>query len=70
MRGRLAELTEAESDRLLMDFMRSSDHLELRDAYGTEIELPYTAKWAAGESDDLAWLNDWCNTLRGHASPW
>jgi hypothetical protein len=26
------------------------------------------AKWAAGEPDDLAWLNDWCDTLRAHCA--
>lgn len=24
------------------------------------------AAWAAGEPDDLAWLDDWCATLRAH----
>jgi hypothetical protein len=37
-------------------------HLEMRDAYGTEVELPHMAQWAAGEPDDLAWLDDWCAT--------
>jgi hypothetical protein len=41
-------------------------HLETRDAYGTAVELPYMAKWAAGEPDDLHWLDDWCDTLREH----
>jgi hypothetical protein len=40
----------------------------MRDAYGTETELPYMAKWAAGEPDDLNWLDDWCATLRGHVA--
>lgn len=43
-------------------------HLETRDAYGTETELPHLARWAAGEPDDLEWLQDWCSTLRGHVS--
>jgi hypothetical protein len=64
----VARLTEAEFDRLLRTFERSSDHLEMRDAYGTEIELPRMAKWAAGEPDDLSWLDDWCATLRGHVA--
>lgn len=64
----MARLTEAEFDRLLRTFERSSDHLEMRDAYGTEIELPRMAKWAAGEPDDLSWLDDWCVTLRGHVA--
>jgi hypothetical protein len=62
----MGSVTEAEFDHLLRTFKRSSDHLEMRDAYGTETELPYMAKWAAGESDDLHWLNDWCSILRGH----
>jgi hypothetical protein len=62
------EISEADFDRLLRTFKRSSDHLEMRDAYGTEIELPYMAKWAAGEQDDLVWLNDWCATLKDHAA--
>jgi len=41
-------------------------HLETRDAYGTEVELPHLAAWAAGEPDDLAWLDDWCAVLRDH----
>jgi hypothetical protein len=31
-------------------------HLETRDAYGTETELPHMAKWRAGEPDDFEWL--------------
>ncbi len=64
----MALLDEAEFDRLLRTFESSSDHLEMRDAYGTEIELPYMAKWSAGEPDDLSWLDDWCATLRGHVA--
>ncbi len=26
------------------------------------------AKWAAGEPDDLAWLEDWCANLRRHVA--
>jgi hypothetical protein len=59
-------VSEAEFDRLLRAFNQDSLHLELRDAYGTEVELPHMAKWAAGEPDDLAWLEDWCATLRDH----
>jgi hypothetical protein len=64
----VASLDEAEFDTLLRTFERSSDHLETRDAYGTAVELPYMAKWAAGDPDDLAWLGDWCQTLRRHAA--
>lgn len=52
---------------LASGFEREAVHLETRDAYGTAVELPYMAKWAAGEPDDLAWLGDWCTTLREHS---
>ena len=64
----MASADEREFDRLLRTFERSSDHLEMRDAYGTEIELPYLAKWAAQEPDDLGWLGDGCATLRSHVA--
>ena len=64
----MTSVGEATFDRLLRTFERSSVHLETRDAYGTAVELPYMAKWAAGEADDLSWLNDWCNTLRRHVA--
>lgn len=47
-------------------FDRQAVHLEMRDSYGTATELPYMARWAAGEPDNLEWLADWCDTLRGH----
>jgi uncharacterized protein DUF6879 len=59
-------ISEAEFDRLLVEFEREAVHLEMRDAYGTAVELPYLARWAAGEPDDLAWLEGWCRTLRDH----
>jgi hypothetical protein len=64
----VASIAEQEFDRLLSSFERSAIHLETRDAYGTAVELPHMAKWAAGEPDDLAWLQSWCETLRGHVS--
>jgi hypothetical protein len=64
----VASITEADFDRLLRTFERESVHVEMRDAYGTAVELPHMAKWAAGEPDDLAWLDDWCTTLRGHVA--
>jgi hypothetical protein len=45
---------------------RSFVHLETRDAYGTEIELPHLAKWRRGEPDDSDWLDSWLEMLRGH----
>ncbi|WP_433063170.1 DUF6879 family protein [Dactylosporangium sp. CS-033363] len=41
-------------------------HLETRDAYGTEVELPHMAKWRRGEADDLGWLGWWLDMLREH----
>jgi hypothetical protein len=64
----VTSISEGEFDRLLRSFERHSIHLETRDAYGTAVELPHMARWAAGEPDDLAWLDDWCNTLRAHRS--
>lgn len=64
----MASITEEEFDQLLHRFEHESIHLETRDAYGTAIELPYMAKWAAGEADDLEWLQDWCATVRGHVA--
>ena len=45
---------------------RSFVHLETRDAYGTEAELPHMAKWRRGESDGFAWLGWWLEMLRSH----
>ncbi len=39
---------------------REALHLEMWDCYGTEAEIPHLAKWAAGEPDDLGWLQPWC----------
>ncbi|RZU54388.1 hypothetical protein EV385_6339 [Krasilnikovia cinnamomea] len=64
----MPSLDEAEFDRLLRAFERSADHLEMRDAYGTAVELPHLAKWVAGEPDDLSWLGDWCKALRKHVA--
>jgi hypothetical protein len=62
----VASITDEEFDGLLSAIDREALHLETRDAYGTAIELPYMAKWAAGETDDLEWLEGWCSTLRRH----
>ncbi|MFF0862336.1 DUF6879 family protein [Nonomuraea sp. NPDC003560] len=61
-------ISPAEFDNLLSGIEREAIHLETRDAYGTAIELPYMAKWAAGEPDDLEWLQGWCATLREHTA--
>lgn len=63
----MTPVTEEEFEELLeTGFARQAVHLEMRDAYGTAVELPYMAKWAAGEPDDLEWLQGWCATLRQH----
>jgi hypothetical protein len=60
-------VTDEEFAELLeTGFDRQAVHLETRDAYGTAVELPYMARWAAGEPDDLEWLQAWCATLRQH----
>jgi hypothetical protein len=62
-------ISEAEFlDLLRNGFKREAVHLETREAYGTAVELPYLARWLAGDPDDLAWLEDWCGTLREHVS--
>jgi hypothetical protein len=64
----VASIAEAEFDALLCTFEHDAIHLEMRDAYGTAVELPHMAKWAAGEPDDLGWLQDWCDALRRHVA--
>jgi hypothetical protein len=62
-------VSDDEFEELLRSgFGREAVHLEMRDAYGTVLELPHMAQWAAGEPDDLEWLQGWCGTLREHAS--
>lgn len=55
-----------ELNELCRGIKRSFVHLETRDAYGTEVELPHMAKWRNGEPDDLAWLGWWLEMVRGH----
>jgi hypothetical protein len=55
-------------NELCRGVQRSFVHLETRDAYGTEVELPHMAKWRRGELDDFAWLGWWLEMLRGHRS--
>jgi hypothetical protein len=45
-------------------FQREAVHLEMRDAYGTEVELPHLHKWLNGEPDDTGWLQPWFDTVR------
>jgi hypothetical protein len=60
----VTSISDEEFEGLLAGFEREAVHLETRDAYGTAVELPHMAKWAAGEPDDLEWLQGWCATLR------
>ena len=64
----MTSISEAAFDQLLATFEREAIHLETRDAYGTAVELPHMVKWPAGEPDDLAWLDGWCQTLRQHVA--
>jgi hypothetical protein len=59
-------ITDEEFEELLVGFGAEAIHLETRDAYGTMVELPHMAQWAAGEPDGLEWLQGWCATLREH----
>jgi hypothetical protein len=58
--------TYDELNELCKGIKKSFVHLETRDAYGTETELPRMAKWRRGEPDDFAWLGWWLEMLRGH----
>lgn len=60
----VASLTVDEFQQAIRHFERESLHLELRDSYGTETELPQMAKWAAGEPDDFEWLQEWAAEVR------
>ncbi len=50
---------------LFQQVKREALHLEMRDSYGTEAEIPHLAKWVAGmPDDDLGWLRPWCMLVR------
>lgn len=55
-----------ELGQLCRSIQRSFVHLETRDSYGTETELPHMARWRRGEPDDYSWLEWWLEMLRGH----
>lgn len=63
-------LSYEEFHALFPQVKREALHLNMRDSYGTETELPVLAKWKASEPDDLSWLddwramNDWCEMMR------
>lgn len=62
----MTPVTDEEFEALLVGFAREAVHLEMRDAYGTAVELPHMARWATGKPDDLEWLQEWCAALREH----
>lgn len=64
----MTPITDDQFDHLLTSFEHESLHLETRDSYGTAVELPHMAKWAANEPDDLEWLQGWCAILRNHSA--
>jgi hypothetical protein len=47
-----------------LTFQRDALHLEMRDTYGTEVELPHLRKWLNGEPDDPSWLQPWFDTVQ------
>lgn len=57
-------ITREEFDDLFEKFESECLHLEMRDSYGTQAEILPFAKWIAGEADDFAWLEGWCDTVR------
>jgi hypothetical protein len=61
-------LTYRQFTDLFTEFDHEAVHLEMRDSYGTAIELPHMAQWAAGEPDDLEWLRPWCDQVRLHVA--
>jgi len=57
-------ISQEEWDGLFRTVERSAVHLEMRDSYGTEVELPHIAKWEKGEPDDDEWLQPWLGMVR------
>jgi hypothetical protein len=62
------DLTYDEFAALFTRFDHEAVHLEMRDSYGTAVELPHMARWAAGECDDLEWLRPWCDEVRANVA--
>jgi hypothetical protein len=58
--------THEQLNDLCRGVQESFVHLETRDSYGTEIELPHLAGWRRGEPDNLGWLGWWLEMLRDH----
>lgn len=61
-------LSQEEFQALFPGVKRDALHMNMRDSYGTETELPHLASWKAGEPDDLMWLRPWCDLVRRHAA--
>ena len=62
----MRQVSASELSSLCKGITTSFLHLETRDAYGTEVELPHMAKWRRGEPDDYQWLGWWLEMLRSH----
>jgi hypothetical protein len=57
-------VTYEELDALFSEFRCEALHLEMRDSYGTSVEIPHLRKWEAGEPDDDDWLQPWFDLVR------
>jgi hypothetical protein len=57
-------VTDEEFDAHFTSFRREAIHLEMRDSYGTAVEIPHLRKWEAGEPDDTDWLQPWFDLVR------
>ena len=60
----MESITYDQLDRLFTSFKREAAHLEMRDTYGTAVELPHLRRWLDGEPDDLDWLQAWFDAVR------
>lgn len=64
----MADLTVEQFESATRDFDREAVHLELRDSYGTEIELPHIAQWEAGQPDDYEWMTAYMDEVRSNVA--
>lgn len=62
----MRQATYDDLNELCRGITKSFVHLETRDSYGTEVELPHLAKWRRGEPDDFVWLAWWLELIRSH----
>jgi hypothetical protein len=60
----MKRVSREEFTELFKSFKREALHLEMRDSYGTEVELPHIRRWWAGEPDGTEWLQEWFDTVR------